>query len=170
MSNIRHSLDNIRSFRMAQSPQAPCATSTPDVPVNRETVGIPVVSPSTLNMPNVHQPHHQTHRSELESHIQQADRMIISHVESFGCTDLSLKLGILDLKTRIAMGAEMREDDRAKNSGAVKKLDEFIWEARDIVIRYIRQNECADIELKVKVLDLETRVVEYRKVFTFKSL
>ena len=99
----------------------------------------------------------------IDGFIHQAERMLVSYVESVGCMDLTLKLSILDLRTRFV---ELDTLSRAENtdSGDVRRLEELVREARDTVIRNVVEECCKDIELKIKVLDLETRIEEKRKM------
>lgn len=108
-------------------------------------------------------------RSDIGHYIHQADWVVISHVETFGCIDLFLKLSILDLKTRIVETDRASKETHAENLGAVRKTDELVRLARDVVIRYVRQNGCGDVELKMKVLDLETRIMERGRIFIFST-
>ena len=99
--------------------------------------------------------------SDIDGHIHQAERAVFSYVELFGGIDLDLdlKLRILDWKTRVV---ELEIGDNADEMGsyAARKLTEMVHEARKDVIARVKQARCTDIELRIKVLDLETRVVE----------
>ena len=101
--------------------------------------------------------------SGIEGHIRQAQQAVFSHVESFGCADLDLKLRILDWKTRV-MELEMMNEAEELCMYVERRLTEMVHEAREDVIARIRQERCTDIELRIKVLDLETRVVEKNKM------
>lgn len=106
-------------------------------------------------------------------HICKANWTTIAYVETFPCSDLALKLKILDLKTRIVKCDKMPKDVHAGNSPVVGRLDQAIQLARDDIAEYVKRERsgedknaeggCPDIELKFKVLDLGTRVNVGRK-------
>ena len=68
--------------------------------------------------------------SDIEGHIRQAQQAVFSHVESFGCADLDLKLRILDWKTRV-VELEMMSDAEEVGAYAVQRLTEMVHEARE---------------------------------------
>ena len=102
---------------------------------------------------------------DIENHICQAERSIVSHVESFGCTDLTLRLSILDLRTRY-LELELLSRVDGVDSSALGKLEDMVHRARDDVVRYVKlkHDRSKDVELRIGVLDLETRVIERRKM------
>lgn len=101
--------------------------------------------------------------NDIEAHIRQAERAVFSHVGSHGCTDLDLKLRILDWKTRVVELEMMGYAEEVCPFGE-QRLTRMIHNARKDVIACIKQEPCTDIELRIKVLDLETRVVEKNKM------
>ena len=172
-SDACHSLDGIRRFvaahRLKSMPDperisAPLQSDTelevtcavardhPDSP-------IPADCHMSSKLPGGGVTESRTIHNDIEGHIRHAELAVISYVESFGCTDLALKLKILDLKTRA------RELDRlSRVEGAspdvVQDLKDLVRDARADVINHIKQDRCKDIELRITVLDLETRVTE----------
>ena len=85
------------------------------------------------------------------------------YVEENGCRDTELLLQVLDMKTRI-QGLETVDEDLEANDegGDVKTLQnrleqEVIRLARSITA-YVKEHSCKDFDLRMKVLDLGTRL------------
>ena len=156
-SNVLCRLDGVRRFVAAHRPQAraPLAAQPDPLTIPDGTV----VGSGSKSAES----ESRTLCTDIEGHIREAELLVFSYVESFGCTGLDLKLSILDLKTR-AVELKMRSHTEEAGSSTVRKLTEMVHEAREDVIAGIRQDRCTDIELRIKVLDLETRVVEKRKM------
>ncbi|CAL1703422.1 unnamed protein product [Somion occarium] len=152
--------------------------------VNSSSASSSSTLPSTIVKPTPIVAPTQATQAQLLTHIRKADWAIITHTETFPCPDVILKLKILDLKTRI-----LERDKLPTNPGnpdvlssasvaSATKLDELIQNAREDVVRYVRGGKDdkgnkvgigeggygGDIELKLKVLDLETRVSEWRRI------
>lgn len=132
---------------------------------------IHVQTPTQTPPAHKYNPHQQsTTRTLIHRHIlheiRAVDQAIIDHVETFLLSDVLLKLSVLDLKTRITERDNIPKGDHAANSDLAKKLDELIQRAREDIIEYVKHNignadyEWAGFELRLKVLDLDTRIAE----------
>lgn len=93
---------------------------------------------------------------QLAQVVHKATWDIVNHVDNIGCKDVILKLKILDLKTR------MVELVKAGGSGVqndvTKMLHESIRRRQEDIVRYGIENTCGEISLKLKILDLNTRL------------
>ena len=157
-------LDGVRRLVAARRSQAiaPSAGHPGSLPIPDS----PVVEMESTSAES-ERPESRTLCLDIEDPIRQAEQAVFSHVESFGCSiDLDLKLKVLDWKTRV-VELERRSHTEEVDSYAVRKLlTEMVQRAREDVISHITQNRyaCTDIELMVKVLELERRVVEKNKM------
>lgn len=93
---------------------------------------------------------------QLARLVHKATWDVVNYVDNIGCSDVTLKLKILDLKTR------MVELVKAGGSGVqndvTKMLHESIRRRQEDIVRYGIENTCGEINLKLKILDLNTRL------------
>ncbi len=93
---------------------------------------------------------------QLAQLVHKATWDVVNHVDNSGCSDVALKLKILDLKTR------MVELVKAGGSGiqndVTKMLHDSIRRRQEDIVRYGVENNCGEITLKLKILDLNTRL------------
>lgn len=97
----------------------------------------------------------------LMDSLQKKAREIISHVEAKGCQGVALRLQILDMKTRVV------ELDKVQKSGSslsnVYALENIVRRAAKAVVQCSRKDGCPDMDLRLMVLDLDTRLSEMDK-------
>ncbi|KAI0687176.1 hypothetical protein BC835DRAFT_1377336 [Cytidiella melzeri] len=108
---------------------------------------------------------HRTHTDEsktLREALQKKAREVISHVEAKGCEGIGLRLHILDMKTRLV------ELDRIKSEPVPSKsslmaLNNMLRRAAEAVVLSLQSDGCPDVNLRLMVLDLDTRLSEMDK-------
>ena len=108
---------------------------------------------------------HRTRADEsklLREALQKKAREIITYVESEGCKGIALRLHILDMKTRLV------ELDRIKaepipSKSSVQALENMLRRAAEAVVLSLQSDGCADVDLRLMVLDLDTRLSEMDK-------
>ncbi|KAI0082854.1 hypothetical protein K474DRAFT_1767616 [Panus rudis PR-1116 ss-1] len=125
----------------------------------------PSCTPPRVSDEGVDTPTSQSRQSDdvvikqLADVIRKAEWAVIAHVESTPCPDIFLKIRILDMKTRILERKNAQtEDDRAKLSQSKRLI-------RHEIIEYAKEGHCRDIDLKLKILDLATRLSECQKIY-----
>lgn len=173
-SDVCHSLDGIRGFVAAQRLKSMSDLERVSVPLQSNTEleairavardhpdsPIPDDRPILCSaLPGGGVTESRTVHSDIEGHTRHAELAVISYVEAFGCTDLALKLKVLDLRTR-AKELDRLSRVEGVSPDVVQALKGLVPDARAHVIDYIKQDRCKDTELKIMVLDLETRVIE----------
>ena len=83
---------------------------------------------------------------------------IVAYAEEHSCQDAHLYLRILDLGMRLAMldernGVGISSDERETSEARC-----LVREAQDDIVAHVTANRCQDLRLKVKIMELGTRL------------
>lgn len=161
--------------RAESMPQSTLATHPPIRAMPRSILESRARMPQSTacipSKPSVHSspPSSQEVKTNLQNllvkHIALASKAIIVYVEEHGCADLLLKLKVLDLRTR------REELDRLEAStlAVTGQIVQVVRQAEEDVVTYLDGREESvdvDFDLRIKILDLKTRLQEWRKTLT----
>ena len=94
-------------------------------------------------------------------YIKQAQLDVIIHAKLSSSTPITLRMCILDLETRIMERSNM---SNAEECNTTRGLDQLIELYTAAAINHALYEECPDIELKLKILDLRTRIAERKRL------
>lgn len=67
------------------------------------------------------------------------------------------------MKTRLVELDRLRAENRNRNMSNVLALEGMVRRAGEAVVKSMREDGCVDVELRLLVLDLDTRLVEMDK-------
>ncbi|KAI0084002.1 hypothetical protein BDY19DRAFT_998089 [Irpex rosettiformis] len=110
-------------------------------------------------------PNHRSRTDEsklLREALQKKAREVITYVESEGCKGIALRLHILDMKTRLVELDRIKAEPVPSKSN-VQALENMLRRAAEAVVLCLQSDGCADVDLRLMVLDLDTRLSEMDK-------
>ncbi|PSR71195.1 hypothetical protein PHLCEN_2v12927 [Hermanssonia centrifuga] len=159
-------------------PRLPSPTPSADSPTfGRRSNDSPVANSAAANerlLKSLFSPSGDQDRSSsniLQQLVNAQASRIIDYVQNRGCGDIMLKMKVLDLKTRLSELDKLTEErdnpGRSGNSGKdrlIGKLKDMVLTAQEEMVEIVQKEGCPDIELKLMILDLNTRLTEFKKV------
>lgn len=99
----------------------------------------------------------------LAQAVRSASSEIITYTQEHPCQDVRLRLKILDLKTRLdaldgLTASTTGSAGKDKDVAEVTTVEEMVSEVQHEIVSYVTKNGCSDVRLKIKVVDLGTRL------------
>jgi hypothetical protein len=101
-------------------------------------------------------------RKVLREALQKKAWEVVKQIEAGGCEDIGLRLHILDMRTRLVELDRIKADPVPSKS-SLFALESMLERAAKAVVASLQSNGCPDIDLRLIVLDLNTRLVEIDK-------
>ncbi|KAI0345216.1 hypothetical protein BDW22DRAFT_1011787 [Trametopsis cervina] len=98
----------------------------------------------------------------LNESLQKKAREVVVYVEGEGCKGIGLRLHILDMKTRL-VELDRTKSEPVPSKSNVSALEGMLRRAAASVVQSLKNDGCADVNLRLLVLDLDTRLAEMER-------
>ncbi|KAF7796915.1 hypothetical protein EIP86_008100 [Pleurotus ostreatoroseus] len=144
-------------------PTTPCIQRLPSLsprPSPRPSPAPPSVTPPTPSATPAPDPVPFDAQILLGCAIREAALAVTSYVQAHPCEDFGLRLKVLDLNTRLGELSRLLKLRSSVDEHTAEEaiLEELVEIAEKAVVEHLAEQGCSDVRLKVKIMDLGTRL------------